>query len=383
MINQSSLPATDNLAAIDLFAGPGGLSLGFRHAGFKIIAAVECDRVAAKTYESNFPEADLFKEKIENVDPIELLNAVSKNSYSKVVLIGGPPCQPFSLANRQTNGSGNPQASAVDYFVTFVKRIMPDAFLFENVVTFHHMNQGKSMELFKKEVEKMGFRTCVAIIDFDKVGVPQRRRRLFIGGIKKRRLNEFSISLNVSNRRKLTVKDAISDLPLLKDGGGGKDERNFPKRKKLTSYQERARSGSDKLYNHWCSSNSEAVVETMKCIKKGSSLKKSWKCLPESAKARYNNREAIHSNIYRRLSWKEPAPTIVHARRAMLLHPRINRIITVREAARLQSFPDSFRFHGGLHSQYQQVANAVSPTVAEALAKVYLRYLISKNANPE
>lgn len=376
MINQSSVPAPKDMVAIDLFAGPGGLSLGFRNAGFRIVVAVECDRFAIKTYESNFPEAKLFKEKIQNVDPNELLDVLSKESYEKVVLMGGPPCQPFSLANRQTNGNDNPQASAVDYFATFVEKIMPDAFLFENVITFRCMNDGKSMELFKKTVEEIGFNTSIAIINFDKLGVPQRRRRLFIGGIKKGHLAEFSLSPNVSNRTKLTVKDAISDLPLLKDGGGGKDERNYPRKKRLSPFQEKARAGSDKLYNHWCSKNSEAVVETMKCIKKGSSLKKSWNCLPESTKARYNNPEAIHSNIYQRLCWREVAPTIVHARRAMLLHPRVNRIISVREAARLQNFPDRFRFHGGLHSQYQQVANAVSPVVAEALAKVYLSYFI-------
>lgn len=369
---QSNNLTKPSVSAIDLFAGPGGLSLGFRKAGFKIVAAVECDPNAITTYEKNFPETELLKEKIENVNPNKLFSVLSKENQ-KVVLIGGPPCQPFSSANRQTNGSNNPQFSTVDYFATFVEKIMPDAFLFENVVTFRYMNEGKSMESFKKRLDEIGFETDIAILEFDKFGVPQRRKRLFIGGLRKDYSMVFKLSPRMSHKPKITVKDAISDLPALQSGGGGKDEADYPE-KKLTSYQAKARAGSHKLYNHWCSKNSEAVVETIKRIKRGSSLKKSWSILPKSVRARYKNPEAIHNNIYRRLSWGEQSPTIVHARRAMLLHPSVNRIITVREAARLQNFPDSYRFHGGIHSQYQQVANAVSPGLAKAIAKVFLTY---------
>jgi len=375
-MNHSRLLVTKTIATIDLFAGPGGLSLGFRNVGFNIVTAVECDQYAGITYEKNFPESELFKEKIENVDPERLLDALSKESYQKVILIGGPPCQPFSSANRKTNGSSNPQASAVDWFAVFVEKIMPDAFLFENVVSFGYMNEGKSMEFLKKRLEEIGFETDVAVFDFDKFGVPQRRKRLFIGGLRKSHSKEFKLSPTPINGLKLTVKDAISDLPLLKEGGGGRDEMDYPKKRKLSPYQRKARAGADKLYNHWCSKNSEAVVETIKYIKKGSNLKRSWNIFPQGVKKRYKNPTALHNNIYRRLSWREQSPTIVHARRAMLLHPRVNRIISVREAARLQSFPDTFRFFGGIHSQYQQVANAVSPVFAEALAKVFWRHLV-------
>lgn len=374
-----SLGSKNTIAAVDLFAGPGGLSLGFENAGFDIVAAIECDRDATLTYERNFPETDLIKRKIENVDPDELRDILMRDPRQKVVLIGGPPCQPFSSANRQTNGNSNPQASTVDHFVTFIQHIKPDAFLFENVVSFGYMNKGKSMKIFQKKLKKKGFKTDASVIESEKFEVPQRRRRLFIGGIKKGISRNFKLSPKGNIGEKVTVKDAISDLPLLKDGGGGIEEINYPRRKKLSHYQEEARKGSDRLYNHWCSKNSATVVETMKCIKKGSSLNKSWSSLPESVKSRYKNPDAIHNNIYRRLSWNESSPTIVHARRAMLLHPRINRIITVREAARLQNFSDKFRFYGGIHAQYQQVANAVPPKVAEALAKVLLMYLSKKN----
>jgi len=368
-----------NTAVIDLFAGPGGLSLGFQKAGFKIVAAIEFDENAGKTYEHNFPNTTLLKDKIENVDPQKLLDILVKGSYPRVVLVGGPPCQPFSTANRQTNGTDNPQASAVDYFVTFIERIKPDAFLFENVVSFQNMNQGRSMEIFNQRLQDIGFQTSVKIIQFENFNVPQRRRRLIVGGLKKDYQTNFKLCPKENNGTKITVKDAISDLPLLGDGGGGMDEMDYPRRRKLTPYQRKVRNGSIKLHNHWCSKNSKEVVNTMKYIKRGSSLNKSWESLPESIKARYKNPKAIHNNIYKRLSWRELSPTIVHARRAMLLHPRVNRIITVREAARIQSFPDTFQFKGGIHSQYQQVANAVPPEATSAIAKSILFHFCQNN----
>lgn len=370
-----------NTALIDLFAGPGGLSLGFKKTGFKIACAIECDPCAGMTYEHNFCESRLFKKRIENVSPSEVIDVLSKDSYQRIVVVGGPPCQPFSSANRQTNGEKNPQASAVDYFVRFIEEIMPDAFLFENVVSFGYINKGRSVKILEQELMEIGYEISVKIISFDMFGVPQHRKRLFIGGLRRKDYPiGFKIPKKGRNKSRITVKNAISDLPLLKDGGGGEDEMEYPKNDKLTSYQKKARAGSSKIYNHWCSKNSDSVVETMKCIKKGYSLKKSWNKLPPSIKARYKNPDAIHNNIYKRLTWNEPSPTIVHARRAMLLHPLVNRIITVREAARLQNFPDKFRFYGGIHNQYQQIANAVPPGAMEVLAKSFLKYLAHRKS---
>jgi DNA (cytosine-5)-methyltransferase 1 len=117
------------------------------------------------------------------------------------------------------------------------------------------------------------------------------------------------------------------------------------------------------------------VLETFRWIRSGLSLAKSWDILPLHIQNRYANKESLQSNVYRRLAWKQLSPTIVHPRRAMLIHPRQNRILSVREAARIQSFPDKFRFYGRLDSQYQQVANAVPPMLAEHLAQIFRKYL--------
>jgi DNA (cytosine-5)-methyltransferase 1 len=208
-------------------------------------------------------------------------------------------------------------------------------------------------------------------------GVPQFRRRLHLGGIKGK--NAENYDLNVLAEKKIskltTVGEAISDLPPLSDGGGGFNEMDYRTVKQLSAYQKKARQKSRRLYNHWCSKNSQEVIDTIGHILPGSSLMKQWASLPESTKKRYKVQSNIHSNIYKRLSWPLQSPTIVHARRAMLLHPVTNRIITVREAARLQSFPDFFRFFGPLNNQYQQVANAVPPLVAKALGNFYYKFI--------
>jgi len=368
------------IAVIDLFSGPGGLSFGLERArvGFKIAAAVECDQYASETYKENFPNTQLIMQRVEDVNSDKLLDIASRKNFRKLFLVGGPPCQPFSTANLQNNGSKHPSASAVDYFVRLIEETNPDAFLFENVTNFQRIDKGKSINrMIKKLSKELHYKVSVAQLNSEAFSVPQHRVRLYIGGIQGNMKQNFDLNLiTVKKRRKnVTVSDAISDLPFLEDGGGGSNEADYPSNRKLTPYQKRARKGSKKLYNHWSSKNSAEVIDTISRIAPGLSLKKSWNALPESTKKRYKSAENIHGNIYKRLSWTTTSPTIVHVRRAMLLHPKKNRILTVREAARLQSFPDTFAFKGHIHNQYQQVANAVPPLVAEALAHFYSNYL--------
>jgi DNA (cytosine-5)-methyltransferase 1 len=366
----------EQFAVIDLFSGPGGLSLGLDRAGFRIATAVECDRHATETYRENFPETELISREVESVDGGKLRDIVSRKPYKRLVLVGGPPCQPFSTANLQNNGSSHPSASAVDHFARLVEEVRPDAFLFENVTNFQSIDKGESLRQFLRKLGKeMQYKVSLAHLNSEEFGVPQRRVRLYIGGVRGGLNREFDLTTLKQNKRKMNVEDAISDLPFLQDGGGGSDKMGYPSCKKPASYQRWARKGSRFLYNHWSSKNSAEVVNTIRNIVPGLSLKKSWSRLPETVKKRYKSAENIHSTIYRRLSWATASPTIVHPRRAMLLHPSQNRIITVREAARLQSFPDKFRFRGGIHDQYQQVANAVPPLVAEALAHFYIIHL--------
>jgi len=369
-----NFPEKGQPIVIDLFSGAGGLSLGFARSGYKIGIAVDYDKYVAETYSNNIPNIDFIQAKIENVDGDKLLDIVSRRPSAKLILVAGPPCQPFSQANLQNNGAKHPSASVIDHFVRLLEETNPDAFLFENVVSFKWINKGKAMHELLKSLKSLKYQLSIAELNSEEFGVPQRRSRIYIGGIKSAG-QEFDLTTVRRSRARPTIKDAISDLPTLQEGGGGFNVVGYPESKKVTNYQRKARDYCRMLYNHWCTKNSSEVIETIRYISPGSNLKKAWDQLPKSVKARYKNPDNIHYNVYRRLAWDLPSITIVHPRRAMLLHPSCNRIITVREAARIQSFPDWFRFHGGIDSQYQQVANAVPPRVADSLAHFYAIHL--------
>jgi len=360
------LTVMSEVGVVDLFAGPGGLSLGFQRAGFRVIIAVESDQYAAETYEKNFPHTEVLKKRIEATNGSELKEIAKTMGFEKVLIVGGPPCQPYSLANMQNNGNSHPSASAVSHFARLVEEVSPVAFLFENVVTFKYMY---GWDQFISELKAMGYSISdrsIGQLEACNFCVPQNRKRLFVAGFANR--IDFDISsLNRQAKKCPVVRDAISDLPPLPKCGGGSDDIPHPREDK-SSYSTSLAKGANRLFNHWSTKHSEEVVKTISCIKPGKNLKEMWNNLPNSVRERFNNYDSLHSNIYRRLTWDGLSPTIVHVRRAMLLHPRQDRILSVREAARLQSFPDTFRFLGGIH---QQVANAVPPFMAERIARLF------------
>ncbi len=348
---------------------------------------MESDRASASTYSENFPGASVLESELEKVSASDIQNVLDRKfpRRSGSILIAGPPCQPFSNANmhHKRKGGRHPSYSSVELFAKMLEEIYPEAFLFENVTTFETLDDGKCMVAFVARMRKLGYSPLYTQLEAYNFGVPQHRRRLFIGAIRgsvRFRLPPKQQSIRVKERRLKTkgvsVRDAISDLPVLPHGGGGTDSGEYGRiHDVLCVYQKRARQHVVRLFNHWSSEHSKPVLDTIRRIPQGLSLLKVWDELPLRIKNRYANRENIQFNIYRRLSWGGISPTIVHPRRAMLLHPSQTRIISVREAARIQGFPDSFRFRGGIDSQYQQVANAVPPPVATALARIYRRYL--------
>ncbi|ABX13369.1 DNA cytosine methyltransferase [Nitrosopumilus maritimus] len=349
----------EEIGVIDLFAGSGGLSLGFKNAGFKVIAAVEFDKSAAETYSKNFKETKLIVDDIKNIKSNELKKITSKERFC---VIGGPPCQPYSNANKQNNGKNHPFANAINHYFRIISELKPQAFLFENVTNFRNLPGWKK---FLNDFKKLGYILSVSVIDCEKAGLPQKRKRLFVTGF----LNGHECNLNLI---KIPVScdnlfDVISGLPSIKQGTSGNEIMKHPK-KFNSPYGKKLGGNINNLYNHWCTKHGEDVINTISEINEGRSLLDSWKTLSKKTKSRFKNKNSLHGNIYRRLSYQHTTPTIVHARRAMLLHPKENRIISVREAARIQSFPDSFRFFGTNNSQYQQIADAVPPLVAESLA---------------
>jgi|APSaa5957512535_1039671.scaffolds.fasta_scaffold05816_5 DNA (cytosine-5)-methyltransferase 1 len=357
------------IGVIDLFAGSGGLSLGFKNAGFKIIAAVEFNEKAAETYSNNFKKTKLIVDDIKNVKSEELKKIVQKEGFRQFIVVGGPPCQPYSSANKQNNGKSHPFASSVNHYFRLISKLKPKAFLFENVTAFRNLPGWKK---FLKDFEKIGYTVSVSVIACESVGIPQKRKRLFVSGFLR------GIKCDLSTLKSSTscdnLSDAILGLPHITVRTTGKDIITHP-RKFSSKYEKKLMGNTKKLYNHWCTEHGHDVVNTIKEIKEGQSLLKSWDKLSRKTKSRFKNKISLHGNIYRRLSYNDITPTIVHARRAMLLHPKENRIISVREAARIQSFPDSFRFYGSRNSQYQQIADAVPPLIAQQIALKYAKNL--------
>ena len=155
---------SDPIAVVDLFSGPGGLSLGFQSAGLNVAVGVELDSDAARTYKTNFPEAKILEQSIQDVNAEDILRFLDNlyPSRTRTIVVGGPPCQPFSVANRQRMGSNHPSASAVEDYWRLLGEIKPDAFLFENVVSFESMGEGSSFVSLIEAMKELGFSPSVA-----------------------------------------------------------------------------------------------------------------------------------------------------------------------------------------------------------------------------
>lgn len=340
---------------VDLFSGCGGLSLGFSMAGFSISVASDWDKDVEKSYKYNKPRTKFI------LKDTTQLSADDIFTYEKNidVVIGGPPCQGFSIANTKTRGMTNPASIVSWHFLRLVGELQPTVFVMENVLGFLNMEKGNVYRKFYERFKKLGYYVQLLAARADEFGVPQKRERVFFIGTKN---GEFLAFL--PREKPTVVKDAISDLPVLPDGGGGEDisEYDSPPESK---YQELMRNNSKYLYNHRSTINKPKLVERFKHIPEGGN----WRNIPERLMDDYKDLSKVHSHIYKRLEWDSTSVTIANFRKAVILHPQQHRILSVREAARIQSFPDKYRFFGNLGAQQQQVADAVPPLLAKAVAK--------------
>jgi len=348
--------------AVDLFSGAGGLSLGFKWAGFRIAAALDRDDYARQTYTYNNPEVPFLQRSVRTISGREILRIANVEKVD--VLIGGPPCSPYSEANRQRNGSAHPDRDAVHHFLRLVGEVRPRCFVMENVRGMQFVNGGRTFKRVRSKAEAHGYEVQQMILKANTLGVPQRRKRLFLIGFE----NEDP-DLNLTGLGgQPSVLDAISDLPSLPEGGGGAIEMNYDKESR-TDYQKFMRGSCHTLLNHRSTLSSPLSLARFKHIPPKGSLRTVWDKLPDSLKKGISSIKKVHWNIYRRLPLREPSYTIVHVRKAVLIHPYEHRLISAREAARLQSFPDSYRFFGGINAQYQQIADATPPLAVKTLAE--------------
>lgn len=344
------------LKVLDLFAGVGGLSLGFEKAGFEIVLANEIDKDIAKSYVKNHIGVRMINEDITKLE-IPVVFGELKGKIDLV--IGGPPCQGFSQkgARKLLDDDRN---FLFKYFYKVVEYLQPKYFLMENVPNILTSGNG----FFKQEIydlfEKLGYKLDSDILNAYDFGVPQLRRRAFILG-----KMEKSVALPLGFDEHVSIKDAIWDLAYLNSGEG--DEIQDYKFEPVSNYQKMMRLSSNKLFNHVATKHSDLAIERMMMVPRG----KGKEVLPKE-----HLTKSIYSGTWSRMIEDQASVTITTRfdtpSSGRFTHPFLHRAITVREAARIQSFPDSFVFYGTKTSQMKQVGNAVPPLLAEKIANTIL-----------
>ena len=349
--------------AVDIFSGAGGMSIGSMMAGIQPILAVEFDVYAANTYKTNHPKTVVLQRDIKTVNPLE---HTDKNPF---ILFGGPPCQGFSVANTKTRNLENPNNWMFQEYVRFVKDLEPEWFLFENVVGFKSFDKGKFAIEVEEELRLAGYETNSTVLNASDFGVPQDRKRFFIVGHKKDKGGIKFDFTTLKKQKRVSVGEALADLPVLKNGDKI-NECNY-KHEALHPYTRIMRRKSKIAMQNLVTESKPHIVDRYRAIKQG----ENWKAAERKGLLKtYTSTKHTHSGIYKRLEEDKPAVTIANYRKSMLIHPHEDRGLSLREAARLQSFPDNFRFEGTLSFQQQQVGNAVPPLLAKAIFQKILLY---------
>ena len=342
---------------IDLFSGAGGLSLGFENAGFETELAIDFWAPAIETYNKN---------RSRKVGEVQDITKLDEEYFRKFHLsdlcgvIGGPPCQGFSLAGKRVIDDERNKLYR-DYF-RVLNILKPDFFLMENVVGLTNINGGAIKEDIYRRASEIGYTIFFKVMCAADYGVPQNRKRAIFIGIKKEiveKRGDFIFPEIEEN--KITCLEALSDLPNLDEG----DDNTIYKTKPVSSYQKLMRAHSSRVYNHEQSRHTQETIEAISHVPQGGGMKD----IPEDIR-----KGRKYSSLLRRMDSSKPSQTIDTGHRTYF-HYKENRVISVREAARLQSFPDDYIFYGGKQAQYKQVGNAVPPIMASKIALAIKKYL--------
>ncbi len=324
--------SSNKLTYIDLFSGAGGFSLGFDRVNFRNIFAVDIESEFCKTYKANFPEHNLITKDISKLTEDEILKLIGNQKIE--VIIGGPPCQGFSMAgNIGRKFIDDPRNNLFKEYARVVSIVRPSFFVMENVARLYTHNKGETRKEIINTFEKMGYKVECQILNSADYNVPQIRKRvIFIGTLK-----NIDIKFPKKTTEKyLTVKDVIEHLPLINSGE------------------------SSSIPNHNAMNHTSQMLEKMKYIPDGGCRNH----IPEKLRPK-------SGDIRKYIKYKSDAPSIcITGDMRKVFHYSQNRALTVRELASIQSFPDTFIFKGKSISQQQQVGNAVPPNMAEAIANI-------------
>ena len=379
---------------LDLFSGAGGFTLGLQQAGLNAVGAIESDIFASETYRNNFPTHQLITS-----DVRKLTKGKIKSQFSGIdLIVGGPPCQGFSVAGPSQYGLIDPRNYLIFEVLRFVEILRPRMFVVENVkgiLAGKLSPEKKAFQEFINAVKKSNYKVKHFVLQAANYGAPQWRERVFIFGA----LDEDDLPLTIDPKYGTarnpwtTVAQAISDLPFVDSGSGIEDlvKYGLPAQSK---FQKLMRAGSKGVANHVSMQHTQRLIERFKHIPIGGSLVD----VPIEHGQRHRNGHQLDVKARfkmnnQRLDPEKISTAITASFQSNFIHPLLNRNLTAREGARIQTFPDSFRFFGprtlmsktllakeGRHneiglSQYNQIGNAVAPMVAKSVGEAILKCL--------
>lgn len=352
---------------LDLFCGAGGFSFGMhQNSHFKTLVALDFNEEAANTFKKNMPEAEVVTGDITDRDVKSLIIEKSKVVGINMI-IGGPPCQGFSMKGKKL-GLEDERNYLFKEYLKLVEELEPEVFVIENVKSLLSTAGGYFREQILEYIHRLGYNVNYGILNAKDFGVPQSRERaIFICSKSK------DIALPIGNDEGVTIRDAISDLAYL-NSAQGSFESDY-QMKADSEYQKKMRANSNKLYNHQATAHSKVALEKLAMIPP----EKGKEYLPDELKGNQK-----FNTTWGRLVWNGVSPTIDTRFDAPSngtnSHPELNRSITPREAARIQSFSDDFIFYGGKRSVGRQIGNAVPPLLAKGIAdKIWEMYEDGKN----
>ncbi|MFM6253717.1 MAG: DNA cytosine methyltransferase [Dolichospermum sp.] len=376
-----------NNKTIDLFAGAGGLTTGFHLAGFEALCAIDANKKALATYQHNYPNTKGIQEDIREVNPSELRQNLGLEREQLKAIIGGPPCQGFSKnIPAEYRYIDDPRNQLYKRFLDFVKEFRPLYVIMENVPEILTAYKGLFKYEITNQLELLGYKVISSSLNAANYGVPQTRSRAFfiaslesliclpepthngdikIGYKNKQSYKESSYQTNLLKSDPfpiVTVKDAIGDLPKL-NAGQKYDEDRYPSDPQ-TTYQALIRHNSTRITNHIARALSSIQMSRVRLLKEGQDARD---LPPELAPKKH------YSGAYGRLYWDKPAKTITrwvfHPGSGRFFHPTEDRTITIREAARLHSYPDTFHFLGTYTEMASQIGESVPPLLAKTIAE--------------
>ncbi len=357
------------LRCVDLFSGAGGFSAGLQKEGFSTLFAVEIDLDACATFKANHPNADLFRDNIAKLTTTNLLKRLKVKPGDLELLVGGPPCQGFSTVGNKN--MDDPRNQLFRHYFRIVEKLRPQFVIFENVTGFKRLYDGRAFESVCSEFQRLDYAVEARILNAAHYGVPQLRERTIVVGHEKgtrfswpshtHSVEEDELLLATGHLKKaVTLGEALGDLPQIAAGETSQHYACAPQ----NDYQRARRKKLSKLTEHEAPKHGPKLLEVIKHVPVGGCVLD----VPKHLRPR-----GYFNNTYARLWWDKPSTTITRnfgtPSSSRCIHPLLDRGLTTREGARLQSFDDDFQFTGSNSSKNLQIGNAVPPLLAAALGR--------------